>query len=207
MPTTQPSTPTPAPSRPVRSLLALPLLLAGALTLLAAPAEAQTGRKRSRLLGEVLGPPRFEYLSRIGRLTIPVAGVRAERLRDSYEEGRSDGRVHQAIDIHAPRGTPVVAVVDGTILKLHQGSKGGNSIYHLDEDGKTRYYYAHLERYADGLREGQRVKQGEVIGYVGDSGNATPGDFHLHFSVALLRDARRWWEGINLNPYELLAAR
>ncbi|MDQ3388954.1 MAG: M23 family metallopeptidase, partial [Gemmatimonadota bacterium] len=109
--------------------------------------------------------------------------------------------------IHAPRGTPVLAVADGSILRLHGGSRGGNSIYHLDADGFTRYYYAHLDRYAAGLRPGQKVKEGEVIGYVGDSGNASPGDFHLHFSVAVLRDARRWWEGTNLNPYPLLARR
>lgn len=194
------------PTRPVlRTLVSLLVLAAVALLGSAAPAAAQ--KQRTRLLGEVLGPPRFEYLSRIGKLAIPVDGVSAERLRDSFEEGRSGGRIHQAIDIHAPRGTPVVAVADGTILKLHQGKLGGNSIYHLDADGTTRYYYAHLERYAEGLREGQRVRQGEVIGYVGDTGNAAPGDFHLHFSVALLRDARRWWEGVNLNPYPLLARR
>ena len=168
--------------------------------------STRSRQQRSRVLGEVLGGPRLENLSRLGgRLVVPVAGVRPERLRDSYTEGRSDGRVHHAIDIHAPRGTPVVAVADGRIVKLHDGARGGLSIYHLDEDGRTRYYYAHLDRYAEGLREGQSVKQGEVIGYVGDTGNATPGDFHLHFSVALLRDARRWWDGVNLNPYPLLA--
>lgn len=185
------------------SSLARTLPLLAALVLGAAPAAAQSGAP-SGLLGEILSPPKFEYLSRVGRLVIPVEGVGAERLRDSFREGRSGGRVHHAIDIHAPRGTPVVAVADGKILKLHQGKKGGNSIYHLDEDGRTRYYYAHLDRYAEGLREGQRVEQGEVIGYVGDTGNARPGDFHLHFSVALLRDARRWWEGMSLNPYALL---
>jgi murein DD-endopeptidase MepM/ murein hydrolase activator NlpD len=192
----------PTLSRPLFRALAL-----GALALVASAAPAAAQRARTRLLGEVLGPPKFEYLSRIGKLSMPVQGVQPERLRDSYEEGRSEGRVHQAIDIHAPKGTPVVAVADGVLLKLHKGSRGGNSIYHLDQDGRTRYYYAHLEGYAEGLREGQRVKQGEVIGYVGDTGNAAPGDFHLHFSVVLLRDAKRWWEGVSLNPYNLLAGR
>jgi murein DD-endopeptidase MepM/ murein hydrolase activator NlpD len=173
-------------------------------------AEARPGRApaRPRLLGDVVGTPRLAHLSRLGAtLAMPVAGVRPERLRDSYGEGRSGGRTHRAIDIHAPQGTPVVAVASGTIVKLHSGSLGGNAIYHLDEDGRTRYYYAHLERYAEGLREGQRVEQGEVIGYVGDTGNATPGDFHLHFSVVLLQDAKRWWDGVSLNPYQLLAGR
>lgn len=141
---------------------------------------------------------------RAERLVIPVAGILATQLRDSYSEARSGGRVHDAIDIHAPRGTPVVAVADGRILRFHSGARGGLSLYQLAPDGRTRYYYAHLDRYAEGLREGDRVRQGEVIGYVGDTGNAQPGDYHLHFSVALLGDGSRWWEGTNLNPYPLL---
>jgi murein DD-endopeptidase MepM/ murein hydrolase activator NlpD len=139
-------------------------------------------------------------------LLIPVAGVPAEQLHDSYHAGREGGRVHQAIDIHAPRGTPVLAAADGTILKLHSGGRGGIAVYQLGEDGRTRYYYAHLERYAEGLEEGGAVRRGDVLGYVGDTGNAAPGDFHLHFSIAVLDDAHRWWEGANLNPYPLLRA-
>lgn len=137
-------------------------------------------------------------------LLIPVAGIRPEQLRDSYDEGRSGGRTHNAIDIMAPRGTPVLAAADGTILKLHSGSKGGTALYQLDRDGHTRYYYAHLDRYADGIAEGAPVRRGDVIGFVGDTGNAGPGNFHLHFSVARLPDASRWWEGENLNPFPLL---
>ncbi len=129
------------------------------------------------------------------------------QLRDSYEAPRSGGRTHNAIDIPAPHGTPVLAAADGRILKLHVGDIGGNAIYHLDTDGRTRYYYAHLDRYADGLAEGQQVYRGQVIGYVGDTGNAGPGNYHLHFSIAILDDPRRWWEGVNLNPYLLLGGR
>lgn len=136
-------------------------------------------------------------------LLIPVAGVHLEQLRDSYLEARSGGREHQGIDIMAPRGTPVLAVADGRIVKLHQGPRGGNSIYQLDSDGRTRYYYAHLDRYADGLARGKAVSQGDTIGYVGDTGNARPGDCHLHFSIARLDNVRRWWEGSNLNPYTI----
>jgi peptidoglycan LD-endopeptidase LytH len=89
-------------------------------------------------------------------------------------------------------------------VKLHAGDRGGLSIYVVTDDGRTRHYYAHLDAYAAGLREGQRVERGEVIGFVGDSGNATPGDTHLHFSVAILSHPSRWWEGRNLNPYDLL---
>jgi peptidoglycan LD-endopeptidase LytH len=137
-------------------------------------------------------------------LLIPVLGITPDQLRNSYQEGRSGGRTHQAIDIHAPRGTPVLAAADGTILRLHSGDRGGLSIYHLADDGRTRYYYAHLDGYAEGLRQGQRVRRGDVIGFVGDTGNATPGDYHLHFSIAELSDRSRWWQGRNLNPYPLL---
>lgn len=206
---------------PIKLLVAL--LLSGTFPLASTGAAAQTGgdgapRKNlatlSKLTGSggkpslvdgLLGTPKLSHLSRLGQLLIPVEGVRAERLRDTYTEGRSGGRTHHAIDIHAPRGTPVLAAADGKILKLDNGKLGGLSIYHLGDDGETRYYYAHLDRYADGLAPGQRVEQGQVIGYVGDTGNAAPGDFHLHFSVALLRDSRRWWEGTNVNPFALLA--
>ena len=107
----------------------------------------------------------------------------------------------------APRGTPVVAAADGKILKLHEGGLGGVTVYQLLSDGLTRFYYAHLDRYAVGLREGMSVYRGQVIGYVGNTGNARGGPHHLHFSIALLSDQRRWWEGKNLNPFPLLRGR
>ncbi len=137
-------------------------------------------------------------------LLVPVMGMPVERLRNTYDESRSGGRRHDAIDIHAPRGTPVVATTDGTIIKLHNGARGGLSLYQMDDDGRTRYYYAHLDRYGDGVREGLRVRRGQVIGYVGDPGNAQPGDYHLHFSIAVLSDRSRWWAGENLNPFNVL---
>ncbi|HEX2092631.1 MAG TPA: M23 family metallopeptidase [Longimicrobiaceae bacterium] len=139
-------------------------------------------------------------------LLIPVDGARPEQLRDTYHAGRGAGREHLAIDIHAPRGTPVRAAADGRVLRLHTGDRGGISLYQLGADGRTRYYYAHLDRYAEGVAEGRYLRRGEVIGYVGDTGNAAPGDTHLHFSISLLDDVRRWWEGSNVNPYPLLRA-
>ena len=139
-------------------------------------------------------------------LLVPVAGIDPSQLRNTYDDSRSGGRRHDAIDIHAPRGTPVLATTDGTIIKLHSGARGGLSLYQMDDDGRTRYYYAHLDRYAEGMREGVRVRRGDVIGYVGDTGNAQPGDYHLHFSVARLSTPSRWWTGENLNPYHLLRA-
>jgi murein DD-endopeptidase MepM/ murein hydrolase activator NlpD len=137
-------------------------------------------------------------------LTIPVLGIRPEQLRDTYEDGRV-GHVHHAIDIMAPGGSPVVAAADGVILKLRQGGIGGITIYQLDPDGHTMYYYAHLQRYAAGLKEGLSVWRGQVIGYVGDTGNAGAGNYHLHFSVSHVADPRRWWESENVNPFPMLA--
>ena len=137
------------------------------------------------------------------QLLIPVAGVRAEQLRDTYTESRSEGRVHNAIDIPAARGTPVLAVADGRIIKLFNSVPGGLTIYQLAEDNRTIYYYAHLEGYAAGLSEGHLARRGETIAYVGDTGNAGAGNYHLHFSVSLVSDPKRWWEGTNINPYPL----
>jgi murein DD-endopeptidase MepM/ murein hydrolase activator NlpD len=138
-------------------------------------------------------------------LLIPVRGIRPEQLRDSYNDARSGGRVHNAIDIMAPAGSPVVAAADGTIHRLRTGGLGGITLYQLGADGRTLYYYAHLQRYAAGVREGMPVRAGEVIAYVGDTGNAGPGNYHLHFSVGRLTNMERWWESENVNPFPLLA--
>jgi murein DD-endopeptidase MepM/ murein hydrolase activator NlpD len=137
-------------------------------------------------------------------LIIPVAGVKSDQLLDTFTAARSEGRVHDAIDIPAPAGTPVVATAAGEIIKLFQSERGGTTIYQLSDDRKWVYYYAHLQRYADGLVTGKFAKQGEVIGYVGDTGNAGAGNFHLHFSIAIIADPKRYWEGTNINPYPLL---
>lgn len=138
------------------------------------------------------------------RLIIPVAGVQPRQLLDTFEDARSEGRVHDAIDIPAAQGTPVVAAADGQIVKLFQSERGGTTIYQSSTDQKLIFYYAHLQRYTDGLSEGKFVRQGEVIGYVGDTGNAGPGNYHLHFSIAVASDPKRYWEGTNINPYPLL---
>jgi murein DD-endopeptidase MepM/ murein hydrolase activator NlpD len=142
----------------------------------------------------------------VGELLVPVAGVAAEDLHDNYEQPRSGGRTHHAIDILAPRGTPVVAAVDGTIRKLFTSKAGGLTIYQFDPAESRVYYYAHLDSYANGLAEGAVVRQGTVIGYVGTTGNArdTP---HLHFSVEDLPPTKEWWKGSPVNPYPLLTKR
>ena len=137
-------------------------------------------------------------------LIVPVAGVRPDQLIDTFDDARSEGRVHDAIDIMAPAGTPVIAATAGKILKLFQSERGGTTIYQLSTNEKTVYYYAHLQSYADGLAEGKVVRQGETIAYVGDTGNAGAGNYHLHFSIAAVSDPKRYWEGTNINPYPLL---
>jgi len=137
-------------------------------------------------------------------LIVPVAGVQPNQLLDTFDDARSEGRVHDAIDIAAPAGTPVLAASDGKILKLFQSERGGTTIYQLSADEKMVFYYAHLAKYADGLSEGSFVRQGDIIAYVGDTGNAGAGNYHLHFSIALVADPKRYWEGTNINPYPML---
>jgi murein DD-endopeptidase MepM/ murein hydrolase activator NlpD len=137
-------------------------------------------------------------------LIVPVAGVRPDQLRDTFSESRSEGRIHDALDILAPRGTPVLAAADGLIVKLFHSERGGTTIYQLSVDGKFVYYYAHLDRYAEGLGESHFAKQGETIAYVGDTGNAGPGNYHLHFSIAEISNPKDFWHGVNVNPYPML---
>ena len=141
------------------------------------------------------------------KLLIPVAGIRADQLIDTFTAARSEGRVHDAIDIPAAKDTAVLAAADGTIVKLFQSKLGGTTVYQLDPDNKTIYYYAHLDKYADGLTEGHLAHRGETIAYVGDTGNAGPGNYHLHFSISIVSDPKRYWEGTNINPYLLLTGR
>ena len=150
--------------------------------------------------------PRDSFVGQVN-LVIPVLGVKTEQLLDTFADARSEGRFHDAIDIAAPAGTPVVAAIEGEIVKLFQSEKGGTTIYQLSPDKKLVFYYAHLQRYADGIHEGKYVRQGEVIAYVGDTGNAGAGNYHLHFSIATIADPRRHWDGTSINPYPLLKKR
>ena len=137
-------------------------------------------------------------------LTLPVVGVSPDTLVNSYHDPRTGGREHDALDILAPRYTPVVAVEDGSIAKLFLSTAGGITIYQFDPSREYSYYYAHLERYADGLKEGDAVRRGQVIGYVGTSGNAPKNTPHLHFAIFRLTPDRHWWEGTPIDPYPLL---
>ncbi|HVS66540.1 MAG TPA: M23 family metallopeptidase [Thermoanaerobaculia bacterium] len=139
------------------------------------------------------------------RLAMPVDGITREDLFDHFDDPRN-GRRHEAIDIMAPRGTPVRAVEDGVIAKLFESRLGGLTIYQFDPESRFAYYYAHLDRYAPSLSDGDAVGRGEVIGYVGTTGNVPDEAPHLHFAIYRLGPDQRWWEGEALNPYEVLSA-
>jgi peptidoglycan LD-endopeptidase LytH len=141
-------------------------------------------------------------------LALPFIGVKKEELVDTYDAARANGRVHDATDIMAPRGSAVVAAAPGTVEKLffsHGG--GGITAYVRSPDGKWQYYYAHLDSYAPGLQEGQQVKQGDPIGRVGSTGDASPNAPHLHFAINRMDPGQRWWQGSPINPYPLLAGK
>lgn len=139
------------------------------------------------------------------RLVIPVQGVQAKDLTDTFIQPRDDGaRVHEALDIPADRGTPVVAVEGGRIVKLFLSKPGGITLYQFDPTDQYLYFYGHLDRYADGITEGMKLTQGQTIGHVGSSGNANPNAPHLHFAIFKLGPKQRWWQGWPINPYPVL---
>jgi murein DD-endopeptidase MepM/ murein hydrolase activator NlpD len=149
-----------------------------------------------------VAPPAADLRER--SLLIPVKGIEAAALTDTFADARGGGtRVHHALDILAPRGTPVVAADAGRVVRLHNGGAGGITVYELDPSGRYGYYYAHLQGYADGLAEGQTVARGDVLGFVGTTGNAPPGTPHLHFAIYEVQDATRPWRGRPIDPYPL----
>ncbi|MEO7255191.1 MAG: M23 family metallopeptidase [Casimicrobium sp.] len=134
-------------------------------------------------------------------LTLPVSAKSAAQLTDSYTQRRSSGTTHEALDIMAPRGTPVLAVEEGRVVKLFSSKQGGITLYQFDTDATYVYYYAHLDRYAEGILEGDTVLKGQIIGYVGSTGNAAPDAPHLHFAISRLGPERQWWRGTPINPF------
>jgi peptidoglycan LD-endopeptidase LytH len=140
---------------------------------------------------------------RARNMTVPVEGVTLRDLRDNFGEKRDSVRQHEALDILAPRGTRVIAVEDGTIAKLFTSDRGGLTIYQFDPTRTYAYYYAHLDRYAPGLKENMAVERGQLLGFVGTTGNAPKDTPHLHFAIFLLTEKKQWWQGAPLNPFEI----
>ena len=197
----------------VRSPRLAHIVLLAAAMLLPAPVvighEAAASRHTTRAIavataGDTLGAKDDSAVLLAARaLIIPIASVPRARLRDTFSEGRG-AKGHEAIDIAAPRGTPVLAVDDGRIVKLFHSIPGGNTVYQFDPGDRFAYYYAHLDAYAEGLKEGVPVTRGQVIGYVGTTGNAAPDAPHLHFAIFRLGPERHWWQGTPVNPYAFL---
>jgi len=145
----------------------------------------------------------FEYL-RTRHLLLPVAGAMPAQIQDSFDDPRDNGRKHRAIDILAPRGTPVLAADDGRILRLSTNSLGGITIYAVDPEERIVYYYAHLDHYHRGLESGERIQRGDTLGYVGTTGNAPKNVPHLHFQVMRMPyGGKQYWNGEPINPYTL----
>ena len=155
-------------------------------------------------IAALTGAPNDDLASH--QLIIPVKDFDGRRLVDNYAEVRGS-HPHEALDIVAPRGTPVIAVDDGRVAKLFLSKPGGITLYQFDPGEHYAYYYAHLDRYAEGITEGMQLKRGDVIGYVGSTGNASPDAPHLHFAIFRLGPERQWWKGEALNPYPYLAGR
>lgn len=139
------------------------------------------------------------------KLLVPVQGVKSDQLTDTFHQPRGEQRQHEALDIMAPTGTPVLAAADGKVVKLFQSKPGGLTVYQFDPGEQYAYYYAHLDRYADNIKEGMDVKRGDVVGYVGATGNADPNAPHLHFAVVALTPEKQWWKGTPLNPFPLMS--
>ena len=172
--------------------------------------SAPTAEESSRGVGAEIARPAGTTGSASPRelldrdLQIPVEGITPAELHDTFTDARALGRPHEAIDIMAPKGTRVFAVEDGAVSKLFRSVAGGLTIYQFDPTGEYAYYYAHLDSYAKGLREGQIIRRGQTIGYVGSTGNASAAAPHLHFSIYRLGPEHKWWKGDAINPYPLL---
>jgi murein DD-endopeptidase MepM/ murein hydrolase activator NlpD len=158
---------------------------------------ASQARERPRIRSEADAAP-----LRARALVLPVDGITVEALRDSFGDPR-DGHLHEALDIMAPRGTRVVAVDDGKVHKLHSSARGGLTVYQLDQSESYCFQYAHLDRYASGLREGDVLRKGSLVGYVGTTGNAPRDVPHLHFGILRLTPARVSWQGEPVNPFRV----
>jgi peptidoglycan LD-endopeptidase LytH len=148
-------------------------------------------------------PTSAELIELAAELIVPVAGVQPKDLLDTFNEPRGTRR-HQALDIPAPRGTPVLAATDGRVQRLFSSEAGGLMVYASDPTNRFVLMYAHLDRYADGLADGMPLKRGETIGYVGTTGNAPPDVPHLHFAIARTSNVARWWTGLPVDPRPLL---
>lgn len=187
----------PQPATPAAVVVPAPVQPSPAPAVAATPAPPTNAAPESN--GPATGPSE--------QLLLPVRGINANELTDTYTQTRGSSRIHEALDIMAPRGREVIAAADGKVVKLFDSKQGGLTLYQFDPAERYAYYYAHLDRYAEGIAEGKLLKRGDLVGYVGTTGNADPAAPHLHFAIFELGPEKRWWEGRPVNPYPLLAQR
>lgn len=180
--------PAPVAERSAREPAARPVVLAGAPT--------KAGRNA------VSEEEAVSYLMARG-MEIPVAGRTVKNLEDTFDDGRDGGRTHRALDILAPRGTPVLAADSGRILRISENRLGGNTVYTTDPEERIVYYYAHLDAYQPGLVQGMTIARGDTLGFVGTTGNAPKDTPHLHFQVMRMPADGKYWDGEAINPYPL----
>ena len=183
----------------MRNVLSGVLLLVALAAIASGPGLASS---EQRTAGRSDQPPAYPLPAARCPL-IPVQGVHSSQRKSTFNEGRA-GHLHHAIDILAPRGTPVLAAVDGTVRKLFVSRAGGITLYEYDLAGERSYYYAHLDGYAPGIREGLSLRRGDVLGYVGTTGNAPETTPHLHFAIEVVPPTKEWWKGEAIDPYPIL---
>lgn len=194
--------------RSVLLLLALSVSGCARQAYSSAPAPAQprvvsSPARAVAVVDPVSSTEAVDYLLARGIL-IPVAGASLSQLHDTFDEGRDGGRVHRALDILAPRGTPVLSADSGRILRVSVNSLGGNTIYATDPLGRVVYYYAHLDAYQPGLTQGAAVARGDTLGFVGTTGNAPKDTPHLHFQVMRMPSDGKYWDGEPINPFPII---
>ena len=166
--------------------------------------EADLPLRPTRQEMVALAEPADATMRPVGTLLIPVEGIKLAQLSDNFYHPRGTERHHEALDIMAPKGSKVIAAGDGKVVKLFNSKPGGLTLYQFDPSEKYAYYYAHLDRYADGVKQGSVLKRGELVGYVGVTGNAAKDAPHLHFAVFELTPKKEWWKGTAVNPYPML---
>lgn len=195
------ATPLAAIVTPVNAPVVLPI---SSTTRMRAPGLADGAAPVSAAIAATAAPAAPAGATVADQLLIPVAGVSASQLIDTFNTARGTERRHEALDILAPKGTHVLAVADGKVVKLFDSKPGGLTVYQFDVSEKFAYYYAHLDRYAAEIKEGTVLKRGDLVGYVGTTGNANAATPHLHFAIFALGPEKQWWKGTPINPYRLL---
>ena len=203
-----------APARPVSTpptagIAAPPVTAAQPMASAAAIAESTTAQSATSTTAstQASASPSIPTERPTSALLIPVAGIKASQLTDTYTDARSGGRVHDAIDIMAPRGSQVIAADDGKVAKLFYSKFGGITLYQFDPTEKFVYYYAHMDSYAPGMIEGKQLHRGDLVGFVGSTGDASATAPHLHFAISVLGPEKHWWQATAINPYPLLSGR